>query len=88
MPVIFDAGTVDERKTMLVQDYLDRYPESLIDALATSTAAIPSRIRFWMQTHQTINLYDDGRTINGKTVADYVLSQGMITQEQHDAILA
>jgi hypothetical protein len=81
--VIYDNGVTLENRMILVGDYLDRYPESLINALATSNDGTVAKIRFWMQTHQTIDL--DGV---GKQVADYALAQGHITQDQHDAVLA
>jgi hypothetical protein len=81
--VIVDEGTTETSRIILVQDYLDRYPDALLEALATATATVPSRIRFWMQTHQTIDL--DGV---GTDVANWALNQGHITQAQHDEILA
>jgi hypothetical protein len=78
-----DIGISGESRILLVGDYLDRYPDALVDALAGATATIPVRIRFWMQTHQLINL--DGM---GTTVADWALNQGHITQAEYDVILA
>ncbi|MCU7841821.1 MAG: hypothetical protein KZQ94_20905 [Candidatus Thiodiazotropha sp. (ex Troendleina suluensis)] len=83
MKINIDLGVVVKSRVILVGDYLDRYPDALIDALANASSGVPARVKFWMQTHQVIDL--DGV---GKDVADYALNQGLITQAQHDAILA
>ncbi|MCG7979587.1 MAG: hypothetical protein N0E58_15835 [Candidatus Thiodiazotropha endolucinida] len=78
-----DIGNPAGKRVILVGDYLDRYPDALIDDLAQAVNGVPARIKFWLQTHQVIDL--DGE---GQRIADYALSRGLINQAQHDAVLA
>jgi hypothetical protein len=83
MGVIFDDGEAVVNRIIMVGEYLDRYPDNTVQSMATSTQPVVSKIRFWMQTHQVIDL--DGV---GLQVADYALAQGWITQAEYDAVLA